>query len=1097
MAVAMQEQTIHKRYILEKKLGKGGMGTVYGAVDRLTGEKVALKRVLSEKFLTNEESTTLRLRMAQEFQMLATLRHPNIIGVLDYGFDETRHPFYTMRLLEQPRTIREAAVGQPLQRRIELLLQLLQALVYVHRRGIIHRDLKPDNVLVTPDGQVKVLDFGLAIAEHREKESELVGTPAYMAPETLQGAAPTELADLYAVGVIAYELIAGRHPYNLHDIQRLLHDILNTPPDLTPLKITSVAEYTELTEQFTQKVEVPEIDLSTRTVDTSAELSEILAAEKENQPDLADYPLALVISKLLSKNPERRYANAQQVIEDLCHATDMPVPVESEAIRESYLQAAKFVGRDYEFEKLTTALDEAVQGRGSVWLVGGESGVGKSRVVNELYVLAMVRGALAVRGQAVSEGGLPYQLWREPLRRLILNVDIDDTDASFLKQMLPDIERLLGRPVEDPPMLEGAAAQQRMNAAIANLFHRYFQSTSDTLLLILEDLHWTSSGSLNILKALTPVIKNYPLLVIGSYRSDEAPDLPQKLPDAQALELKRLSQNSIAELSVSILGDIGRQEKVLNMLQRETEGNVFFLVEIVRALAEEAGKLQNIANISIPAHMFAGGIRQIVQRRLDRVPENYLPLLRMAAVMGRQIDLNVLKQLAKNISIEDWLTACANAAVIDFQDQLWRFAHDKLREGILLELPAEYRPDLHKRVAESIEAVYSKNLTEHLAALAYHWGYAGDVEKEFLYTWRAGEQALENSSFTEALKLLDRSIELIGQVDSPDSITQLIEINILLARAAEGLGMFDAAEQNLTTSLSLGRAWGQRKHVVGTLVRFAWINVRRGKIKEAQPYVTEALSEIDGFDDILSRVDVLNLAGLLHLIKGEHKDANEYLKEALPVARQHNDLSKLSNILNSCGAVAEGLGQDEDANRYFLEARDLAFRVGNRLTSANVSGNLGRLSYKKKQFIAARSYFEAAVALFREIGNRYGEANALYFLGFIAVELDDNPMPYLCHSIKVSQGIGAVTVTLLALCGVAKHLIKQGNHSGAVELLSFILNHPAHTGDIDIDKESVPLLEKLQASMPDTEFNPCAEHGKGLTLEMVIQGIKNEDVTCA
>src|SRR4051812_21003911 len=181
---------IGKRYQLLDKLGAGGMGVVYRATDRLTGQTVALKQVIPSTidpdtaptiYLGKESS--FQLALAQEFRTLASLRHPNIISVLDYGFDQTRQPYFTMDLLENAVTINEAAVGLPLAEKIDLIIQTLRALTYLHRRAILHLDLKPGNVMVT-DGQVKVLDFGLSSGRN-ESHRETTGTLAYMAPEIM------------------------------------------------------------------------------------------------------------------------------------------------------------------------------------------------------------------------------------------------------------------------------------------------------------------------------------------------------------------------------------------------------------------------------------------------------------------------------------------------------------------------------------------------------------------------------------------------------------------------------------------------------------------------------------------------------------------------------------------------------------------------------------------------------------------------------------------------------------------------------------------------------------------------------------------------
>jgi hypothetical protein len=407
MTVPPSDHLIGHRYHLLDRLGTGSMGTVYRATDRLTQTTVALKQVttsLHKLGLVPESPTpyhsTLNLALANEFQTLASLHHPNIIDVLDYGFDTTG-PYFTMEFLPEAQTIIDAGRALPLVGRVDLLIRTLQALVYLHRHTIIHRDLKPENILVY-SGSLKVLDFGLSV--RRDHAAQLAGTLAYIAPEVLAGESATAAADLYAVGVMAYELFASVHPFPTENTSQLIRDVMTKPPDLDALT-----------------------------------------------PALGDGMVA-IIGRLLSKSPADRYTSAQAVIGALGEALERPdLTAESAGQRESLLQAARFVGREDEHHALLTALDDAYDGHGSIWLLAGESGVGKTRLLDELRIPAMVKGALVLSVQGLPDGGQFYHYWRSPLCQLALSTPLNDLDASVLKAIVPDLERLLGRPIPDAP----------------------------------------------------------------------------------------------------------------------------------------------------------------------------------------------------------------------------------------------------------------------------------------------------------------------------------------------------------------------------------------------------------------------------------------------------------------------------------------------------------------------------------------------------------------------------------------------------------------------------------------------------------------------
>ncbi|HEX2907803.1 MAG TPA: serine/threonine-protein kinase, partial [Phototrophicaceae bacterium] len=515
-------QAIGGRYRLLDQLGQGGMGIVYRAYDRLAHQHIALKQVKAppEKLRLNSLRSDPLLALAQEFRLLASLRHPHIVAVLDYGFDAHQLPYYTMELLEAAQTI--TAYGRTLAAdgKTRLLIEMLQALVYLHRRGVIHCDLKPANVLVAQDGKVRVMDFGLALqpSTSESANSQVFGTIAYMAPELFTESPASRASDLYAVGVLLYELFAGKHPYSADNPAITLYNLMNRPIDL----------------------------------------------------ELLPPRLVGLAARLLQKTPAYRPQYAEEVIAELCQAMDISYPAESLTVRESFLQASAFVGRERELATLTEVLNTTLHGDCDFWLVGGESGVGKSRLVDELRTQALVSGALVLRGQGITEGGRPYQLWWEIARRLLLETPLTDFEAGVLKPLVPDISSLLGHDVPDLPELAGAAGQQRLASTLVAVLKRL----PTPLVLLLEDLQWADESLFPLRQILMVRDQLKHLLVIGTYRDDERPGLPQELEGMQVLKLRRLNAKAIEQLTRVMLGDTREPSEVVELLRRETEGNV-------------------------------------------------------------------------------------------------------------------------------------------------------------------------------------------------------------------------------------------------------------------------------------------------------------------------------------------------------------------------------------------------------------------------------------------------------------------------------------------------------------------------------------------
>ncbi|MCA9997098.1 MAG: tetratricopeptide repeat protein, partial [Anaerolineales bacterium] len=742
---------------------------------------------------------------------------------------------------------------------------------------------------------------------------------------------------------------------------------------------------------------------------------------------------------LLAKQPTDRYTSAKQVIAALYHALGQRVPGETAVIRESYLQAATFVGRETEMVQLTAALNQAAKGSGSAWLIGGESGVGKTRLISELRTQALVSGFQVLRGQTVEDGGLPYQAWRQPVRHLVAtSPDVDDLAASVLLPLVPDIAQLLNRPVAPAPELKEDAAQSRLFTTIARLFWR----AERPLLLILEDLH-LAQASLLPLPYLTRLVGDYPLLILGSYRSDDLPDLPDPLKTMTPLPLHRLSPAALTALSTAMLGESGQAEAIQSLLQRETEGNAFFAVEVVRALAEEAGHLGNIGQMILPQTLLPNGIRDIVQRRVDKLPEWAYPLLVKTAVAGRELNLPLVQRLADGIDVETkWLPLCADTAVLEVQDGTWQFTHSKIRDGLLATITQKQLEETHRQVAEAMVQLFN-NAPERAGQLAYHWEAAGHHAKAAKAAFQAGQYAADQYANNEALHYLTQAFnltppqKLVQRYDilqkrqtvyelTGDSPSQKADLALLQAIADQ---LDDVEKQIVVQLLHANYLQNQAKFhegiaIVATAVSRANQSNNPQLVAQGQLIWASLLENISdytaSFEHALKAKQIyetLDLRGHELYRSTLYKIASLYMRqEELDKTEQYlSQLRELDNnqyqkalMLDLLAIVKQRQGNHEKSEELSQAALAIMRAIGAKRSELKILNNLAAFCIDTNQHELAQKYQMQIMQLLREIGYSVAEAMNYGNIGLVQLLLGqlESSRKYCEIAIQISREIG-------------------------------------------------------------------------------------------
>jgi tetratricopeptide (TPR) repeat protein len=924
------------RYQIIHEIAEGGMGTVHYAVDRLHQQVVALKQLkplpVPEAADTAEMPSfiaTDRLAIAQEFRILASLRHPHIVTVLDYGFDERGLPFYTMEWLPGSRSILNYGASLSLEAKSLLLLEALQALAYLHHRDILHCDLKPDNILVDQHGHVRLTDFGLSRQRYVPAYTDTIhGTLGYLAPELLSTGTPTIQSDIYALGMVAYELYTGG---------------VRPPP---------------------------------------TELAGWLRLSPEDDPDYSLVPniLQSLISRMTASEPGSRPKTVTDTIRNLCKALGIEEPAENERIRESYLQTAPFVGREQEQSALQQALDDLLGGRGSSWIIGGEGGIGKSRLLQEFRIQALCKGALVINAESTGALLSTYHIWRQIIPRLVLTSQLSAKDVAVLRPFVPDIDVLSDCP---PEVSSEVIILDLGHAAVIQVVQKMLRQLKQPLVLLLEDVHRLEE-SLLVLYGVLDLVPELPVMVVATYRSDEAPNFEAAFPSSHFLHLQPLKDYEVRTLCTRILGYTS--DHLMKRLLRETDGNVLFIVEVLRALAEQADRLADIDQTPLPERIFAVGIETIIQRRLKKLPLDYQTMLRVAAVYGREIDLDVLREIDEEIDYEDWVGRWIEVAVLEIFEDVLRFRHDVIRRSVLHGLAHDYVQRLHRMVAEVLETLYPGQPL-YYTTLARHWWKAKHPEKLMHYVLLATPELLRVGALETARELLEPALEASKQ--KPTAVAQRTYFLRALGEISTQSGDFMRATDQFQQAIAeAARARMNTERGAG-LRGLGAVLIQRGLFQEAYTHLQSALNLFERLNQTPALAATLTDMANLYLQTGNYETAQSLFRRSSQLSSAADDLGTVLANMFGMAMVLLRQRQWESAEQAFTACQEMAIEHRSKRYSGLCRYRLGYIALLRRNPDQALSWLKLAREDALDARDRALQCEVLAIQSFACKQLGD------------------------------------------------------------------------------------------------------------
>ncbi|MEK6285150.1 MAG: protein kinase [Acidobacteriota bacterium] len=894
------------RYFIQRSLGHGGQKLVYLAKDTRLDREVVIAVLKTDQL--GDESVPRLVREAQAMARLGS--HPNIVTVYDIEDVEGR-PFMVSQYVEGGSVsdlLKKADKHRlSIDDAIRITSQICQALVHCHGHGIIHRDLKPGNVWLSQDGTAKLGDFGLAASADFSRitlEGALVGTVVYMPPEIMLGHQAEPRSDLYSLGVMLYEIVTGRPPFLGDQFVAIISQHINSPP----------------------------------------------VAPSWHNPEVPQ-ALETLILRLLAKSPEERPESAAEVARALATIGSSAATVGERAVQQdakslSRLAGGVFIGREQETKQLRVALNETLSGNGHLFMLVGEPGSGKTRMTEQLATYARLCNAQVLTGSCYEGEGAPaFWPWLQIVRSYAHELEpekllsIMGPGAADIAQVVSEIrERLPDLPA--PPTLEPEQARFRLFDSVTTFLKN--ASKLQPLVIILDDLHWADKPSLLLLQFLARELKDSCMLVIGTYRDME---LGRQHPLSQTLgELSRqglsarivlrgLTEQDVARF-IEMTTGIKPPEALVRTVYQQTEGNPFFLSEIVRLLVVE-GQLERPQATSTSSLRIPEGVREVIGRRLDQLSDECNRVLTTASVIGREFSLDALEPLSdiSGDQLLELLDEATAARVIHELPQAigqYGFVHALIRETLYDEISTARRVRFHRRIGEVLEKLYANSLDSHLPELAYHFfqaSPAGNSDKAIDYAIRAAKRAISLLAYEEAAGQYERARAVIELQDEVDQ-EQRGEMSLALGDAQKKAGNNAKAREAFLQAADIARKRGAPEQLARAALDIGIGMAASGTVDEVQVSILkEALSALSEEDTAL-RARLLAQLSLALYYSPELRD--EINQQAVEMARRVDDPAAIVASLYGRHVILEGTPSVEERLAVATEILGIAERGGNK-----------------------------------------------------------------------------------------------------------------------------------------------------------------------
>lgn len=791
--------------------------TPYSAIYR-ANKPQSSHTVILKVLKTNDPAPSLIARFKHEFELIRNIKSKGVVRVLDIVEDQGC-PALVMADFDAVSLKSHIKSEMSVELILDLAARIAEILGDIHQEGIIHRDIKPGNILYNQDKDIlKLTDFGIAAEVTRKNDevynTEIIeGTLAYMSPEqTGRINCPVDYrTDLYSLGITIYEMLTGGVPFIDRDPLVVFHGhIAKTPID-------------------------PDII----------------------NPDIPEV-VSKIVMKLLAKIPEDRYQSAFGLMADLRQSLEdlktkgriesFPLALHDISLKFNIPQV--LVGREQSVAEIEATFQQVAEGGVGIFFVTGEPGIGKTSVVNEIR-----KTIIGMHGRFISgkydqlRRSVPYSAIIQAFQGLILQIYGEGEarlqtwqgkltaalgmNGKIITDAIPEMVMIIG-PQPEIEALGPEESRNRFNRVFNN-FVKVFTADGHPLVLLLDDLQWADSASLNLIQAMATDKDMTHFMLIGAYRDNEVPDhhplrMTLSVLRKEGIEplihsLGPLTLNDVIQILIKFLRcDFESAKSLANIIYAKTLGNPFFINQFLKTLYDERYISYNARTgwqwdiKTIGAMQVTDNVVELMAAKIERLPKAPLSLIKVCACMGNRFDVESLAAIT-NHDMADILSALdeiISHGLIFISGDIYRFQHDRIHEAAYSLIAPETRQDLHYRIARRLfETTPEPQLHAKIFYIAdqYNQGLGLVRTEEERYAvsqlnLMAGIKAKDSNAYDTAENYLKTGLTLLGDDTWTDhyELTYALHLECMICmylnrKFEESEGLFDQINRHVANNI--------------------------------------------------------------------------------------------------------------------------------------------------------------------------------------------------------------------------------------------------------------------------------------------------------